>query len=204
MQSEKRFSDLTIVRKIVNTGNWGAKQNQTSDSKTSFIYKCDSATALQTKIDHFGLNDFEANYARRRWLNLRRHDAWMSLLSEVFSERFIANPDPYDRSKDFDILHKGNKYPFDLKVTIWSNKARDLSLKEYGVWLYKNQSSENRFHLRPRLFIVANTEDLLYNHSTAEITAKALKQNFDSYLFDFTVNTNLKALIIKHPIEQTK
>lgn len=199
MQSERRFSDLTVVRKLVDTGNWGTKQNQTYDGKTSFIYKCDSATSLQTKINHLRLNDFEANYARRRWLNLRRHDAWMSLLSEVFNEQLIANPDPYDKSKDFDILHEGSTYPFDLKVTIWSNKAKDLSLKEYGVWLYKNQSNENRFHLRPRLFIVSDTEELLYNYSTAEITAKTLKKNFKTYLFDFSVDTNLKAMIINHP-----
>jgi hypothetical protein len=111
---------------------------------------------------------------------------------------FAKNPkvtkahNSYDKEKDFFI----ENLPFDLKTTVFP-KGLDLSWekaknapKELAKWLYINQSSQGRFHIKNRLFIVLNGKNRAHWKMKAELTL--IKQNVEAYLQDFHVSKLIK------------
>jgi hypothetical protein len=198
MHSDIIFEGLNAAIAIVDRDNWGLKQNDNLDQATKFIYYCADHKELEAKISRNHLDSTTANYARRRWVNFKRHDAWLEVILEVFGSDVIKNPDDFHKTEDLTISHLGKSYPFDLKVTVWSSRARELNIREYGQWLYDNQSRQQRFHLRPRLFVVARAEKDLYDHNRACRTIQELKNNFDQHLQSYVLdNREIRAVAIE-------
>ena len=198
MNSDLIFEGLNTAVAIVEREKWGLKQNDKLDQVTKFIYYCSRQQDLEARITKANLNPDVANYARRRWINHKRHDAWLEVILEVFGQNVVKNPDEFHKTEDLTISHNGGQYSFDLKVTVWSSRVRDLNISEYGLWLYANQSRQQRFHLRPRLFVVAREEKNLYLHSNAIKTVEELKKNFMDYLQTYVLDQQtVKAIAIE-------
>lgn len=201
MTSQESFQGLNDAVALVKRNSWGSKQNNEVDRKTRFIYSCSTHQDLEKAIKIENLDSDEANYARRRWINFKRHDAWLEVILEVFGQDAVKNSNDFHQSEDLVITHGDTKYPFDLKITIWSSRARDLDISGYGFWLYQNQSQQQRFHLRPRLFIVSKDEFALYDHLGAKKTIQELKCNFINHLQHYVLNGDtVTAIAIEHSL----
>lgn len=201
MTSEESFQGLNAAVAIVERSNWGSKQNDKGDQRTQFIYNCFTHQDLENMIEIKLLDSDEANYARRRWINFKRHDAWLEIILEVFGSDAVKNSDDFHQSEDLVITHLGANYPFDLKITVWSSRARDLNIGEYGFWLYQNQSQQQRFHLHPRLFVVARDEFALYDHLGAKNTIQELQKNFTTHLHHYIFEgKTVTAIAIEHTL----
>jgi hypothetical protein len=204
MTSQESFQGLNAAVAIVKRNSWGSKQNNEVDQKTRFIYNCLTHQDLEEVIEMKLLDSDEANYARRRWINFKRHDAWLEVILEVFGQDAVKNSNDFHQTEDLVITHNDTKYPFDLKITIWSSRARDLDIGGYGLWLYQNQSQQQRFHLRPRLFIVSKDESALYDHLGAKNTIQDLQSNFTNHLHNYVLNgKTVTAIAIEHSLNAT-
>lgn len=204
MTSQDSFQGLNDAVAIVKRNRWGSKQNNEVDQKTRFIYNCLTHQDLEKMIEMKLLDSDEANYARRRWINFMRHDAWLEVILEVFGQDAVKNSNDFHQTEDLVITHRDTKYPFDLKITIWSSRARDLDIGGYGLWLYQNQSQQQRFHLRPRLFIVSKDESALYDHLAAKNTIQDLQSNFTNHLHNYVLNgETVTAIAIEHILNAT-
>ena len=202
MTSEETFRGLNAAVAIVERSNWGSKQNDKVDQRTKFIYNCKTHQDLEKNIESKLVDSDEANYARRRWINFKRHDAWLEIILEVFGSDAVKNPDDFHQSEDLVITHLGMRYPFDLKITVWSSRARDLDIGGYGFWLYQNQSQQQRFHLRPRLFVVAKQEFALYDHLCAKNTILELQNNFTAHMYHYILKgETITAIAIEHTLK---
>lgn len=141
---------------------WGSLQNNRYDQSTKFIYHVQTLDALKQELR--ALKDYPAFericfYALNRWYNF-----WSAKAVEGF---FKAHPrvrgaaNDKDREKDFYIDgiafdHKTSIYPRGFSLSLQDAKRNPQKLAD---WLYRNQSREQRFHLKNRLFVV------LYNHT---------------------------------------
>lgn len=143
--------------------NWGRKQDDAWDLQTRFIY----GIAEFDEVNHRISNLFSEhpnflelrNYALNRWYNFQSAQAVESLfnthpiVAKVKNER--------DREKDFFI----NGIPFDHKTSVFPTgfgyeiAFAEAHPKELAKWFYINQSAEQRFHLKNRLFLVLHKSD---------------------------------------------
>ncbi|MDO8587574.1 MAG: hypothetical protein Q7T82_11100 [Armatimonadota bacterium] len=138
--------------------DWGNKrQNRRDDELTQFIYEIPRFGDLLARMDREFLQEANRSrirdYALNRWFNY-----WSSrAVEEVFCAQPLVVPaERYDRKVDFFI----DGVPFDHKTSIYPERfgqpfadarARQRELIE---WLYRNQSQEDRKHLRNRLFVM--------------------------------------------------
>ena len=151
---------------------WKIRQNNALDSRTGHIYSCPTIAELNDVAAQKALNDEEQFYAVHRWRNFKRHEAWLSLLFEQVPMISLTENE-YDKKQDFYIESNGVKIPFDLKVTRYpmsvSSGMKDADLAE---WFYKNQSTQGRFHLANRFFVVGQPEASLYDIHLGRLAVK--------------------------------
>lgn len=142
------------LKKLDNYSWQNVKQNDYLDRKTRFIYSIYFYNELLSKIKEAGLNENEASYAKTRWYNYHSAKITESLFAN--SPKVKANVNQYDKLVDFSIDginfdHKGTVFPAKIPYTL---KQCFFNKKILIDWLYDNQSSQGRYHIGNRLFIV--------------------------------------------------
>ncbi len=175
---------------------WGRKQNNAWDKQTQFIYSVNTFSQLQERLNEFKdlFNFLELqNYAFNRWYNFKSAQAIEYIFCSHSKVNAAANPK--DREKDFYI----NNLAFDHKTTVfpkgfshtldYTTKRRSELLK----WLYINQSKQQRFHLKNRLFLMLHSKSNEHWKLKAEL--KWLNILIWDYLDAFDNNQLLK---LKH------
>lgn len=142
------------LKKLDNYSWQNVKQNDYLDRKTRFIYSIYFYNELLSKIKEAGLNENEASYAKTRWYNYHSAKITESLFAN--SPKVKANLNQYDKLVDFSIDdinfdHKGTVFPAKIPYTL---RQCFFNKKILIDWLYDNQSSQGRYHIGNRLFIV--------------------------------------------------
>ena len=158
-------------------------QNNKLDQMTSYIYDVKSLKDLNTILDMTHASDFIRNYAQHRWFNY--------VVSKAYEDEFrkcgaVPAENVKDNEKDFYI----DGTPYDLKVTTISKKYTGAPVDteegkdEYIHWLYENQSRQQRYHTKNRLFLVCNSTDAreaLIQKANIEENVQKVKDYIASY-----------------------
>ena len=194
MNIELQKIELELKKRLTYPYKWGRKQNNYFDKLTNFVYRISSFEDVLKEIEVQFRNDKEhqniANYALNRWYNFWSAQA----VEKIFCSLPNVKPalDGKDRLVDFTIDgitfdHKTSIFPKNFPYTI------DESIKrtdELIRWLYKNQSQQQRKHLKNRLFIV------LYSYNNEHWKLKAeilwLKERIEQYMKGFNPHFLLK------------
>ena len=186
-QATNLFNDLKASRSV-QENSWKVKQNNHLDAKTKFIYGTKSLYELRLIAETKKLSEEELTYAEHRWRNFKRHDAWLSVICLKWPDVQRAS-DPRDPDKDFSMEVLNHRLEFDLKVTRMP-KSIPVSLndRELVLWMYRNQSKESRYHLRNRIFVVAENELDLYSFEIAKSAVEEYNELRDSKLLRITFN----------------
>lgn len=163
---------------------WGRKQADIWDEHTNFIYtikEFDDIVAhiydqFHTHAQYKGLR----NYALNRWYNFQSAMAVEYIFNSHPKVRKVKND--RDREKDFYINgvafdHKTSVFP---KGFIQSVDFAQENPKELAKWLYINQSGQQRFHTKNRLFVVLHKSDGAHWRLKAEL--QWIKLLVDNYL----------------------
>jgi hypothetical protein len=186
--------ETELKKRLAYPYKWGRKQNDYFDKLTNFVYKISSFEDVLKEIEVQFRNDKEhqniANYALNRWYNFWSAQA----VEKIFCSLPNVKPalDGKDRLVDFTIDgvtfdHKTSIFPKNFPFTIdESIKKTDELIK----WLYKNQSQQQRKHLKNRLFIVLYS----YNGENWKLKAEIswLKERIDKYMHGFNPHFLLK------------
>ncbi|WP_111707351.1 hypothetical protein [Lutibacter citreus] len=168
---------------------WGRKQNDFFDRNTNFIYKISSFEELQKKLE----SNFQSkpnfiefqNYALNRWYNF-----WSAKAVEA---AFCEHPKVKQHSnlKDKYVDFYISEIPFDHKTTVFPkgfNKSvpyGHFHKRELIEWLYKNQSQQQRKHLKNRIFIVLVNYENDNKHWKLKAEILWLQQIISNYLTTF-------------------
>jgi len=147
------IEEIQLALKYMND-KW-AFQKDAGDAQTKFIY---SAETIDEVREHCVKNNVDFNYALHRWYNFN--------CAKMHEDFFIQNGaikenNTYHKTIDFYLFET----PFDLKTTVFPKAIKDKSSYDLNSrigknnlikWMYENQSTEGRFHLENRLFIVCS------------------------------------------------
>jgi len=168
---------------------WYRKQNNIWDGYTNFIYQTPTWEALiplmATVVEKENLDKKELfYYAINRWYNF-----WSAMAVEhIFSncDGIVPEKNTKNRLVDFALQgvsfdHKTSVFPKGFNQTIEYAKNNPRELIE---WLYKNQSSQQRHHLKNRLFIVVYDKNGEHWKLKSEINL--LKKEIKNYVSNFT------------------
>ena len=198
MQIELKTIESELKKRLSYPYKWGRKQNDYFDKLTNFVYHISNFDEVINEIETKFKNDKEhqniSNYALNRWYNFWSAQA----VEKIFCSLPNVKPalDEKDRLVDFTINgvkfdHKTSifpkGFPYDINEAI---KKTDELIK----WLYKNQSQQQRKHLKNRLFIV------LYSSTGEHWKLKSeilwLKERIEKYMIgfnpDFLLNFNFE------------
>jgi hypothetical protein len=169
---------------------WGRRQNDYFDKLTNFVYKIPEFELVLKEIESRFKKDKEhkniSNYALNRWYNFWSAQA----VEKIFCSLPNVKPalDEKDRLVDFTIEgvtfdHKTSIFPKNFPYPIdEAIKKTDVLIK----WLYKNQSQQQRKHLKNRLFIVLYSAQGEHWRLKSEITW--LKERIEKYMEGFNPN----------------
>jgi hypothetical protein len=199
MDKELIQIEKELKKRISYPYKWGRKQNDNFDRLTNFVYNISDFDEAITEINNRFKKDEEhkniSNYALNRWYNFWSANA----VEKIFCSLPNVKPalDEKDRLVDFTIDgvtfdHKTSvfpkNFPFPIKEAV---KKTDELIK----WLYKNQSQQQRKHLKNRLFIV------LYSSNGEHWKLKAevfwLKERIEKYMEGFNPD-----YLLKFPLEK--
>ncbi len=186
--------ETELKKRLTYTYKWGRKQNDQFDKLTNFIYSTFLFDDVIKEINRRFKNDNDRkniyNYALNRWYNFWSAQA----VEKIFCSLPNVKPalDSKDRLVDFTIDgvtfdHKTSvfpkNFPYPIKEAV--KKTNDLI-----KWLYKNQSQQQRKHLKNRLFVVLYSPDGEHWKLKAEISW--LKERIEKYMEGFNPNYLLK------------
>jgi hypothetical protein len=173
---------------------WGRKQTDQFDMLTNFVYRISSFEEVLKEIENRFSNDKEhqniANYALNRWYNFWSAQAVESIFCSLPNVKPAL--DEKDRLVDFSIDgvtfdHKTSIFPKNFPYPI---EEAVKKTNELIIWLYKNQSQQQRKHLKNRLFIVLHSSDGEHWKLKAEISW--LKERIEKYMSGFNPHYLLK------------
>lgn len=183
-----------LKKRLAYPYKWGQKQNDYFDAQTNFIYQTESFEKLLSEIDiHFKSNsDYKKyfNYSLNRWYNFWSANA----VEKIFCSLPNVEPALDEKDKLVDFTIDGVK--FDHKTSIfpknfpYSVKESVKKTDELIKWLYRNQSQQQRKHLKNRLFIVLYSGNGEHWKLKAEISW--LKERIEKYMIGFNPNFLLK------------
>jgi hypothetical protein len=199
MESDLLQIEKEIKKRLAYPYKWGRKQNDEFDKLTNFVYRISSFEEVLNEIEKNFRSDKEhqniSNYALNRWYNFWSAQA----VEKIFCSLPNVTPalDEKDRLVDFSIDgvtfdHKTSIFPKNFPYTI------DEAIKktnELIIWLYKNQSQQQRKHLKNRLFIVLYSADGEHWKLKAEISW--LKERIEKYMEGFNPH-----FLLKFPLEE--
>jgi len=167
---------------------WYRKQNNIWDANTNFIYKTLSWEELiekiATTVKEQQLDKKELfYYAINRWYNF-----WSAMAVEyIFStcEGIVPEQNKKNRLVDFGLQgiafdHKTSVFPRHLQNNL---DAAQNDKRGLIMWLYKNQSSQQRKHFKNRLFLIVHKKEGDHWKLKAEI--KLLEKEIRSYVSKF-------------------
>lgn len=168
---------------------WFRKQNDEWDRYTKFIYQTPNWETLIQKIAHVEESQqLDKNqifqYAANRWYNFWSAKAVEQIFTQI--EGIEPALDAKDAEKDFYLFG----IPFDHKTSVFPkrfNKSFDYSQThkpELIEWLYKNQSTQKRHHLKNRLFLVVYDSSGAHWKLKAEISL--IQKAIHNYMGSFT------------------
>ena len=193
--------EANLNKRLAYPYKWGRKQNDYFDKLTNFVYKISDFDEVITEIDKRFKNDKEhkniSNYALNRWYNFWSANA----VEKIFCSLPNVKPalDEKDRLVDFTI----DGVTFDHKTSVFPKNfphpIKDAVKKtdELIKWLYKNQSQQQRKHLKNRLFIVLYSSNGEHWKLKAEISW--LKERIEKYMEGFNPN-----YLLKFPLEKNQ
>ena len=186
--------ETELKKRLVYPYKWGRKQNDRYDTLTNFVYRepvFDNIIAeIKKRFSKDREHDNISNYALNRWYNF-----WSAYAVEkIFCSMPYVVPalDEKDRLVDFTI--QGAK--FDHKTSVFPGKFPykiDDAIKktdELIKWLYRNQSQQQRKHLKNRLFIVLYSYD--GNHWKLKAEIAWLRSVIERYMLGFNPDYLLK------------
>jgi hypothetical protein len=187
MDNELIRIETELKKRLLYPYKWGRKQNDHFDKLTNFVYRISSFEDVLNEIENCFKKDREhdniSNYALNRWYNFWSAQA----VEKIFCLLPNVKPalDEKDRLVDFTINgvtfdHKTSIFPknFPYSIDEAFRKTDDLI-----KWLYKNQSQQQRKHLKNRLFIVLYSSDGEHWKLKAEIAW--LKERIEKYMLGF-------------------
>jgi len=187
-------AEKELKKRLTYPYKWGRKQNDHFDKLTNFIYHTFLFDDVISEINKRFKNDKEhqniSNYALNRWYNFWSAQA----VEKIFCSIPNVKPalDEKDRLVDFTI----DGVTFDHKTSIFPKNFPypiDEAIKktdELINWLYKNQSQQQRKHLKNRLFIVLYSSDGEHWKLKSEISW--LKERIEKYMIGFNPHYLLK------------
>lgn len=186
--------EIELKKRWVYPYKWGQKQNDQFDKATNFIYKISKLDELLGEIDNKFKSEKEYdlyfNYAINRWYNF-----WSArCVEDIFCSlpNVVPALNSKDRLVDFTIHgttfdHKTSVYPKNFPHKI---EEAIKHTDELIWWLYKNQSQQQRKHLKNRLFVVLYSKDGEHWKLKAEILW--LKERIEKYMLGFNPNYLMK------------
>ena len=190
-----------LKKRLIYPYKWGRKQNDEFDKLTNFVYRIPTFEEVLKETENRFRKDKEhqniANYALNRWYNFWSAHA----VEKIFCSLPNVKPalDEKDRLVDFTIDgvtfdHKTSIFPknFPHPIEVAIKKTNELIL-----WLYKNQSQQQRKHLKNRLFIVLYSSDGEHWKLKAEISW--LKERIEKYMLGFNPH-----YLLKFPLEKNQ
>jgi len=190
-----------LKKRLIYPYKWGRKQNDEFDRLTNFVYKIPTFEEVLKETENRFRKDKEhqniANYALNRWYNFWSAHA----VEKIFCSLPNVKPalDEKDRLVDFAIDgvtfdHKTSIFPKNFPYPI---EEAIKKTDELILWLYKNQSQQQRKHLKNRLFIVLYSSDGEHWKLKAEISW--LKERIEKYMFGFNPH-----YLLKFPLEKNQ
>lgn len=168
---------------------WLRKQSDAWDNATKFIYKTQDWDAFVQEMETASLaGDFDKNsfkhYAMNRWYNF-----WSAQAAEqIFTSLPGVAPNPKPLEDKYDFRWLGER--FDLKTSVFpKGYAEDYAFakaqpKHLIQWFYKNQSTQQRYHLKNRMFIVCYDQNGAHYKLKSEIGL--IKNAIHSYMQERT------------------
>lgn len=186
--------ETELKKRLTYPYKWGRKQNDQFDKLTNFIYNTLLFDDVRIEINRRFKNDPNrkniSNYALNRWYNFWSAQA----VEKIFCSLPNVKPalDSKDRLVDFTI----DGVTFDHKTSVFPknfpNPIKEAVKKtdELIKWLYKNQSQQQRKHLKNRLFVVLYSPDGEHWKLKAEISW--LKERIEKYMLGFNPDYLLK------------
>lgn len=189
-----------LKKRLVYPYKWGRKQNDEFDRLTNFVYRIKSFDEVLIEIENRFKKDKDhkniANYALNRWYNFWSAQA----VEKIFCSLPNVKPalDEKDRLVDFTIDgvtfdHKTSIFPKNFPYPIDEATKRT---NELIIWLYKNQSQQQRKHFKNRLFIVLYSSDGEHWKLKSEI--EWLKARIEKYMQSFNPHFLLKFTLEKN------
>lgn len=166
---------------------WGGKQVNCKDFATNkVVYSgITDYNKLLKELKVFNLSEDMSKYAVKRWYNFTISEAVKGMFLEWSNAR--AEADKKHKSIDIYI----NDIPFDIKGSVFPRKLKfdDSYLSnvdkktELINWLYDNQSTQGRFHLENRLFVIYYSSIRAADVLKSELLKT--KESIDSYMSSF-------------------
>ncbi len=181
--------ELQLKKRLQHPYKWYRKQNNTWDFYTNFIYSTLNWEDLIPKIIKTGVNNqLDKNeifyYTINRWYNFWSALAIENLFTEIKGIEAISNSKSITTDFIFNGIefdHKTSVFPKKFKKTLTEAQENE---RELIIWLYKNQSTQKRFHLENRLFVVVHQSDGEHWKLKAEISL--LKEEIHNYVSNFS------------------
>ena len=180
--------ELELKKRHPYSYKWFRKQNDAWDDYTQFIYHTQDWETLIQKIAFVAQSrQLDKNeifqYAANRWYNF-----WSAMaIEKVFTAIDGIEPvtETKDSEKDFYLFgipfdHKTSVFPKQFRKTFNYALSNKLELIE---WLYTNQSTQKRHHLKNRLFIVVY--DVNGEHWKLKAEIALLKNTIEKYVEGF-------------------
>ena len=194
MQIELKTIETELKKRLSYPYKWGRKQNDYFDNLTNFVYHIQNFEEVLKEIENRFKGDKDhqniSNYALNRWYNFWSAQA----VEKIFCSLPNVKPalDEKDRLVDFTISgvtfdHKTSIFPKGFPYNI--NEAIKKT-DELIKWLYKNQSQQQRKHLKNRLFIVLYSSTGEHWKLKSEISW--LKERIEKYMIGFNPDYLLK------------
>lgn len=186
------------LKKVTQMPVWGRKQTDDWDKESNFIYHCQTYERLFEELNAKNKTIDFNNYAVHRWYNAMSAFAIENIFTSHANVQSHFNK--FDKLIDFSI----QGIPFDHKTTVFPRGfERNIEYaKQYPEelikWLYNKQSTQGRFHLENRLFIVLYGVDGNHWKLRAELTE--IKLQIENYLNFFDVNKLYKFEFHKNKI----
>ncbi len=139
---------------------WTRVQDDAWNRLSVFIYQAQTLRQVEDMAQRVAMQNKLRiefiDYAIARWYTHKTHD----LVVDLFCRHANVKrwPNPRERAVDFEL----DNIPFDLKLThVSAGQARRFSVEalktqpdEYIMWLYREQSKQERFGVNNRLFVV--------------------------------------------------
>ncbi len=156
---------------------WNRMQDNSWDNKTRFIYSLKTYDELIKECRKRFKGEKELKqYAHCRFYNFHSHN----IVQEMFLKysQVKEEENKKHRSRDFFI----GKDPFDLKLSVYPKRliGKNFTDEQLAGWLYKNQSSQQRHHLKGRIFVIVldakNPEENWRMKSNFELIEKKIKK----------------------------